>query len=97
MSESDIKFMKRSTTLIKIGLGLNMREQAYTKNDINVSFVEIKCDTDEEFEKKVFKIIKEIKRRAKVDLCISCNKNVPEENGDGFCLDCNLIHGNSNG
>ena len=52
---------KRIDTLFNLGLKWNGQE--YFKDDINVHWIEITCDTDEEFNEKINSIKQELKRR----------------------------------
>ena len=49
-------------------LGLMFDGQQYRKDDFNVHWTEITCDTDEQFEKKLSDIKKEMERRRKCAL-----------------------------
>jgi len=55
------KTKKRCDQLVALGLMYNGAE--YMKDDINVHWTEITCDTDEVFNKILSKIKSEIKRR----------------------------------
>ncbi len=55
------KTKKRCDQLCKLGLIFNGQE--YIKDDFNVHWTEITCDTDEEFNKKIASIEKEMERR----------------------------------
>jgi len=65
---------KRCDQLAELGLKFNGQE--YRMNDINVHWTEIICDSDEEFEKKLSLIKKEIKKRAakKKHVLLRCKK-----------------------
>lgn len=58
------KFNFRMQQLLEMGLRFN--GEAYIKDDINVSIVEMKADSDEQFSEKISKIKLEIVRREKV-------------------------------
>jgi len=54
---------KRCNQLFKLGLMFN--GESYVKEDFNVHWTEINCDTDEQFNKKLADIEEEMKRRGK--------------------------------
>lgn len=55
---------KRCDQLFALGLQFNGQE--YCKDDFNVHWTEITCDTDEEFEKKLVSIKAKMKHREKL-------------------------------
>ena len=55
------KMKARCDSLFALGLRFNGQE--YCKDDINVHWVEMTCDTDEEFDEKCKKIEAVIKKR----------------------------------
>ena len=60
----DEKAKARCDQLFKLGLMFNGQE--YCKDDFNVHWTEITCDSDEEFKKKLSFIKEEMKRRTEI-------------------------------
>ena len=54
---------KRCNQLFKLGLMFN--GDSYVKEDFNVHWTELTCNTDEQFEKKLSDIKEEMERRGK--------------------------------
>jgi hypothetical protein len=54
------KTRQRTDRLFKLGLVFNGQE--YCKDDVNVHWTEIACDSDEEFEKKYQKIKEHLRK-----------------------------------
>ena len=76
-------------------LGLKFNGSDFIKDDFNINWTEITCDTDEVFNKKIESIKKEMERRKTIKNsynegeCPDCGEPLPEEICDGYeCVNC---------
>ena len=54
---------KRIKIVTDLGLSWNPNYDSFVKEDYNIGIIDIKCDTDEEFDRKINQIKQEMKRR----------------------------------
>ena len=65
---------KRIEACLDLGLEFNFKYGSYVLEDVNISTVEITCDTKEEWTTKIAKIKAEIKQRGGIEKKKDCNQ-----------------------